>query len=235
VILLCAATETEAAACRRGIADAGASEFEVLATGVGPARAARTLARRLARGENGRPALVVSTGFAGALTAGLEPLSWVTASAVHRLIEGRPQSVEIPPGLLRVAQHATACDVVSGDRVVTGDVDVAGAGPTVAADMESSALAEVAFAAGVPFLVLRLLTDTPAHPMAGVGRDLARALAAAGLTARAAHGAHAALEVLRSPARAASFLRDTSIWRDRLRNGWRERARGVAAIVSDTA
>ena len=90
MILVCAATGTEADACRRGIADAMAPGIEVLTTGVGPARATAALAERLLACGGGspapRPALIVSSGFAGALTAGLAPLAWVTASSVHRLV-----------------------------------------------------------------------------------------------------------------------------------------------------
>ena len=233
MILVCAATGTEAAACRRGIADAGAAGLEVLETGVGPARAAEALARRLPpradggpRSPDREPALVVSTGFAGALTAGVASLAWVTASSVHRLVDGRAEEVVLPPGLLRLAQGAIPCQVVSADhalaRGVPGLVDPA------AVDMESAALAEVAGAAGVPFLVLRLVTDTPARPLAPLGRRLALALAAEGVADRAAHGARAALETARSPLRSAAFVRDSLGWRARLRAGWREHAsRGV--------
>jgi hypothetical protein len=219
VILVCAATGTEAAACRRGIAEAGARDVEVLVTGVGPARAAAALGRRLAAG---RPSLVVSSGFAGALSAGIEPLSWVTAAALHRLDGERAARVVLPPGLLRVAEGVTPCQLVTAERVVASAV--AGLPPPVAVDMESSALAEASAAAGVPFAVLRLVTDAPGRPMAEVGRRLAAALAAPGLAGRAVQGARAAVEAARSPARAAAFLRDTSLWRERLRAGWCERA-----------
>jgi hypothetical protein len=99
-----------------------------------------------------------------------------------------------------------------------------------AVDMESAALAEVAAAAGLPFLVLRLLTDTPARPLPAVGRALAATLAAAGALSRAAHCARAALDAARAPNVAAAFVRDALRWRARLRAGWREHARrGVPA------
>ncbi|HET9598672.1 MAG TPA: hypothetical protein VFP65_24065, partial [Anaeromyxobacteraceae bacterium] len=156
MILVCAATGTEAAACRRGIADAGAGDVEVMVTGVGPSRAATALGRRL--GER-RPSLVVSSGFAGALGAGVEPLSWVTASALYRLDGERAARVVLPPGLLRVADGATPCHLVTAGRVVASAID--GVPPPVTVDMESSALAEAAAAADVPFAVLRLVTDVP--------------------------------------------------------------------------
>ncbi len=249
MILVCAATGTEAAACRRGIADAAVRGFEVLTTGVGPERAAGALTRWLATRAGGatpsqdpRPALVVSSGFAGALSSAVEPLAWITASSLHRLVDGRadpradPRAVpriipriipvELPRGLLRVAQGALPCHVISADHVLARGVP--GLPDPAAVDMESTALAGVAGAAGLPFLVLRLVTDTPARPLAPLGRSLAAALAAHGIAGRAAHGARAALDAVRSPPRTLAFLREAMVWRDRLRAGWREHAsRGV--------
>jgi adenosylhomocysteine nucleosidase len=228
VILVCAATGTEAAACRQGIADSGALGLAVLTTGVGPERAAAALARRLAdRTAGARPNLVVSSGFAGALTPGLEALDWITASAVHRLEDGRAVPVPLPPGLLRVARGAVSCRLVSAERVVAaadgGDVPALGA--PAAVDMESAALAEVSAAAGIPFLVLRLVTDTPGRPLGAVARSLAAAMGARGAAERAVRGARAALDAAREPLATARFVRSGLLWRSRLRAGWREYAR----------
>ena len=43
MILVCAATGAEAAACRQGVADAGVHDVQVLETGVGPERSAAAL------------------------------------------------------------------------------------------------------------------------------------------------------------------------------------------------
>ena len=244
MILVCAATGTEAAACRGGIEEAGARGFEVLTTGVGPERAREALVRRLGAGVRWtsgappptpptavRPSLIVSSGFAGALTAGIDSLSWVTASAIHRLAGDRAVPVALPRELLRVAEDATACEVVSADRALAGGV--LGLGDLAAVDMESAALAEVAAAAGIAFLVLRLVTDTPARPLAPLGRRLADALSARSVAGRAAHGARAALDCARSPAQALSFVRESLSWRERLRAGWREHAsRGVPSAAA---
>ncbi len=254
MILVCAATGTEAAACRRGIADAAVQGIEVLTTGVGPERAADALTRWLAiragdvtPSQDLRPALVVSSGFAGALSSAVEPLAWITASSVHRLVGGgaapraapraapgivpRIVPVELPRGLLRVAKGALACHLISADHVLTRGVS--GLPDPVAADMESAALAGVAGAAGLPFLVLRLVTDTPTRPLAPLGHSLAAALAAHGIAGRAARGARAALDAARSPPRVLAFVREALAWRDRLRAGWREHAsRGVPSDAS---
>ena len=228
MILVCAATRSEAAACRRGIADAGAAGFEVLTTGVGLARAATALRRRLRDGVAGRssslePTLVVSSGFAGTPSAEIEQLTWITASSVHRLVDGRTQPVDVPRGLLHLAGGATVCHVVSADHVVPGDA--CGMPHPAAVDMESAALAEVAAAAAIPFSVLRLVTDTPARPLASLGRTLAAALAADGLAGRVAQGSRAALELARSPAGTIAFVRESLTWCERLRDGWRDHAR----------
>ena len=236
MILVCAATGTEAAACRRGIADAGASGFEVLTTGVGPERAAEALtgwlrdrAAGAAHGPLERPALVISSGFAGALSSGIEALAWVTASGVYRLVDGRAVPASYPGGLLRIAEGATACHVLSGDEVLGRSVP--GLPDPAAVDMESAGLAEAAAAAGIPFLVLRLVTDTPGRPMAALGRSLAAVFSAPDVAGRAAQGARAALEAVRSPAHALAFVRESMGWRDRLREGWREHARrGVPCV-----
>lgn len=239
MIVVCAATRTEAAECRRGISRAGVEGFEVLVTGVGPRRAGEALARHLDRVGHGRSRgaapgraarLVVSSGFAGALTPDLEPLSWITASALHRLTEDGAVPVTIAPGGLRVVAGAIACQVVTAERAV--NTPMSGVRAPAALDMESAALAEVAAAAGVAFSVLRLVTDTPVRPLAMVGRSLAAMLSSDTLSDRAIHGVDAAVKAVRSPRATASFLRETSRWRQQLRSGWRDRARDVLAAAT---
>ena len=222
--LVCAATGAEARACRRGLADAGADDAEVLQTGVGLARAAEALARRLRRSP--RPSLVVSSGFAGALTPDVPLHAWVTAEEVLRLSGGAARPVMLAPGLLRVAVGARPCRVVSGEALLRGAPATVAA--PVAGDMESAALAEVAAGAGVPFLVLRLVTDTPAAPMHPLGRIATDLLASDGGVDRARHAARAAAQALSSPRGAAAFVRASAGWCALLRDGWRTRAASLA-------
>ena len=163
MILACAASRTEAGAC-------AVEGVEVLRTGVGPARAAAALTRRLARGP--RPSLVVSSGFAGALSAHLPLHACITAGAVHRLEGGRAVPLALGPGALRMAQGLPRCALLSAS-VVTRATAPALPAPSVV-DMESAALAEVAAAAGVPFAVLRIVTDTPAAPFPAFVTDSRR-------------------------------------------------------------
>jgi adenosylhomocysteine nucleosidase len=218
VILVCAATRTEAACCRAGIADARAAGFEVLATGVGPERAASSLRRRLGRGA----ALVVSSGFGGALTDAIPPLSWITASALDRVVDGRLVPGALGRGALRAAAGIPTCRVVTADRVAAGDLGLFA--EPAAVDMESAALAEVSAAAGIPFVVLRLITDSPSRPYPEFVKGLAAVLGAGALPERAVQGARALLGAARSPVDTLAFLRNTTAWRHHLRSGWREHA-----------
>jgi Phosphorylase superfamily len=226
VILVCAATAAEARACREGLADAGARDAEVLRTGVGPARAGAALARRLARGP--RPDLVVSSGFAGALTPDVALGAFVTASAVvHvRPSDGAIALAALPRELIRVLPGALPCRVVTAGAVLREAPP--GIGGPIACDMESAALADAAGSAGVPFAVLRMITDAPGAPLAPLGRLAADALAAAGPAARALHAARLAAEAVLHPAATATFVRESIGWCRILRAGWRERAGELA-------
>jgi hypothetical protein len=216
LILVCAATGAEARACARGAASG--EGVEVLRTGVGPVRSGRALAARLGLGP--RPALVVSSGFAGALTEGLELLAWVTASEVLRLEGVRVVPVELPSRLLRVVPGARPCPFVSASEVrapgaARPDLD----GPA-AVDMESAALAQVAGAAGIPFAVLRLVTDSPAAPLPEIGRIAAATLASLAPGERLRHGSRLAAGALADPRGALGFARASLGWCTRLREGW---------------
>jgi hypothetical protein len=217
VILVCAATRIEASACRDGLADAGA-RAAVLRTGVGPARAAAALTARLRTAP--LPTLVVSSGFAGALSPGIPLHAVVTASGLHRLGAEGAVPVPLPVGGLRPLAGALPCQFATTDGVWAA---VAPGLPAPAAvDMESAALAETAAAAGVPVAVLRVISDTPAAPLPPFAAALGAALVAgpnlAGL--RAAGGALAA--ATRRPVAAVAFARSSLAAARALRAAWRE-------------
>ena len=221
---MCAATFAEAAACRRGIAAAGASGLEVLLTGVGPDRAAARLYARLARGP--RPALVVSSGFAGALTPGLEMGALVTARALHRLEAATPWRSRSRRGSCGSRPAPARSSSCSATHVPAAEPR--GLPAPAAVDMESAALALACAGAGVPFTVLRVVTDTPAAPLPPLARSIAAALAARGL-ARSAAVARAVALAVRRPVRTATFVRASLGWCRRLRGAWREAGASVAA------
>jgi hypothetical protein len=217
VILVCAPTRVEADACRRGLADARARGVEVLRTGVGRERAAAALSARLRRGE--APSLVVSTGFAGALTEGIPLHALVTASALYRLGPEGSAPVPLPPGALRVAAEALPCRVGTSDGVWIGGAPTLDA--PAAVDMESAALAETAAAAGIPFEVLRVVTDTPSRPFPPFVRALGVTLAARSPLARAAAALRAATGAALRPGEAIAFARSSLAAARALRAAWR--------------
>lgn len=216
MILACAASRAEAGAC-------AVEGVEVLRTGVGPARAVAALTRRLARGP--RPSLVVSSGFAGALSADLPLHACITAAAVHRLEGGRAVPLTLGPEALRIARGLPRCALLSASAVTRATAPALPAPSAV--DMESAALAEVAAAAGVPFAVLRVVTDTPAAPFPGFVTDLAAALAAGPGWAGLAAAARAAGSAVRSPGAALGFVRSSLGARRALANAWRRGAAGL--------
>jgi hypothetical protein len=220
VILVCAATRVEAEACRRGIADAGARGVEVLRTGVGPAHAAAALVARLQHGAP--PSLVVSSGFAGALTEGIRLHAVVTAAGLYRLGPDGALPVALPAGALRVAANALPCQVATADAVRVGAP--ASLPAPAAVDMESAALAEVAASAGVQVEVLRVVTDTPAHPLPPFVGALGAALSAGEAGARLAAAARAGAGAAARPIEALAFVRSSLAAARALRAAWRERA-----------
>jgi hypothetical protein len=219
VILVCAATRVEAVACRRGLADARARGVEVLRTGVGPSRAAAALSARLSRGD--APSLVVSSGFAGALTRDIPLHALVTAAGLHRLRPDGAVPVTLPPGALRAAGGALPCQIATSDAVWIGDAPLLAA--PAAVDMESAALAETAAAAGVPLEVLRVVTDTPGRPFPPFVRALGAALSSGSARARISAALHAAAGAARRPAEAIAFARSSLAAARALRAAWRAR------------
>jgi adenosylhomocysteine nucleosidase len=202
--LLCAATRIEAEACARG------SGAEVLRTGVGAACAGAALEERIARSK---PSRIVSTGFAGA--TGLAPLVWVRAARVFGT-DGEAIDVTLVDG----PDDAIACDVHEVADLVTQH---AREGQRVV-DMESAALARVAAAHGLPFAVVRLVTDTPAAPLPAFLGAFTAAMAARG-PRRAAHALRGIRDLVRSPADALALARAGKRWPAALTERWR-RARG---------
>jgi hypothetical protein len=183
-------------------------------TGVGPLRAARALGERLTSGP--LPDLVVSSGFAGALTPGLALSSWITAARLGEWIDGVRVAAE-GIGLLAPFPHLLACEVVSSSMLVTASV--ASAEP-IAADMESVALAREAARRGVAFAVARLVSDTPDRPLPALLSPFTAALAATSTRERVVHAARGARAALADPRAAVRLLSDGPTWLRGLEEGW---------------
>jgi hypothetical protein len=102
-------------------------------------------------------------------------------------------------------------------------VDVASPRP-VAVDMESAALARVAASRGVPFAVVRMISDTPAQPLPELLAPLASALSSTGTRARFKFAGRALRSALMSPRQTVKLVRESGGWLRELEDGWRHLA-----------
>ncbi|BFV56891.1 nucleosidase [Kitasatospora sp. CMC57] len=158
--LLVVAVEEEAA-------HLGAS-LPVLLTGMGKVNAAVALATVLARGE--RPAEVLNLGTAGALRAG-----WAGTHEVARVLQHDLDTPVLRALTGRTFGAPIELDVAGGPVLATGDLFVSDpaardrlAEQADLVDMEGYAVATVAQRAGVPFRLVKHVSDE-----AGAGADRA--------------------------------------------------------------
>ncbi|WP_394838733.1 hypothetical protein LVJ94_17730 [Pendulispora rubella] len=219
VLLVCAATGTEYDACLAGIRDADlAGSFEVLQVGVGPRHAARSLRERLARGP--APSRILSCGFAGALGEGVSLGAWITAETLSEWQNGSLVPMAQP---IAVAS-CMPCDVVSVDHLVGRNSPLRraprpSARPLVA-DMESAALAAEASARGIALSVVRLVSDTPEHPLPEFLSPFTAAMAGSDARARTALLARGIGSALTDPRGVARLLVEGRTWTKKLREGF---------------
>ena len=141
----------------------------VAATGDGPRNAARAAAELCARH---RPSLVIGAGVAGALTPDLVLGDLVVG---HRLVDGEGET-PLPHSILAVRASAKpgalSGTLLTVDRPMVAVSEKAAwsvrVGPHPAAvDMESAAWARVASARGIPFLIIRAVSDTAGEELPG--------------------------------------------------------------------
>lgn len=160
-VAILAALDEEIAAIRRALPTPPG--VVSVATGDGPRRAAWGAALVL---EQYRPLAVVGAGIAGALSAGLAVGDIVASRRVRSAIGDTP-----PPdkGLLQRALatgKAKAGTLVTVDRPVVSArakavlAAASGGDAVLAVDMESAAWAREAAVRGVPYLILRVISDT---------------------------------------------------------------------------
>jgi len=240
VFLVCTATRTEYDACADGIRDAGARGFELLLVGVGPVHAARSLRDRLAREPV--PSRILSTGFAGALAGGVALGAWITAETLSEWDGASLVSIAAHGAQLPHLLHlfpCIACDVVSVDHLVGRDsplrrlasARLASARPLVA-DMESAALAREASARGIPFSVVRLVSDTPEHPLPEFLSPFTAAMAGTDARTRLALAARGVGSAVMDPRGVARLLAEGRNWTKKLRDGFGTLARIEVASLS---
>jgi len=231
VLLVCAATRPEHDACANGIRDSGARGFEVLLVGVGPVHAARSLRARLARMP--APSRILSSGFAGALVGDVPLGAWITAQTLSEW-KGESLVPMADPTPLSATAHLSdlfpclPCDVVSADHLVGRDSPLRSLafassrralGRPLVADMESAALAREA--GGIPFSVVRLVSDTPEHPLPAFLSPFTAAMAGAGARTRLALVARGVGSALTDPRGVARILVEGRDWTKKLRDGFR--------------
>ena len=239
-IVVCAATGSEHSACLRGIRDAKlSSDFEVLRTGMGFENAGRVLREYLK--TSARPSLIVSSGFAGGFSPILTRNSWVTADTV--LLAGN----EAIDKSYRAVPLAGIADVVSCTMVSSAEL-VIGAGGSggsngadkaqqylalpqpVAVDMESAVLAQVAVERGIPIMIFRMITDTPAEPLPDFLAPLTGAIISQGARIRAALAFKGLAAAVRDTRGIARLVKDGSSWPKLLRRGWSQNAAVIREI-----
>ncbi len=156
----------------------------VVATGDGPRNAARGAAEAIALH---RPQVVFGAGVGGALTPGLS-VGDIVASA--RILDAEGEAPPPSRKLLETVHAATgirAGTLLTLDRPAVSAAEkaklAASTGAPAVCDMESAAWARAAAAAGVPYLVLRAVSDTAEEDLP---RYLARCMNAGGGISRAA-------------------------------------------------
>lgn len=226
-ILVCNATPFEAKACRKGIDDAGLSNaFEVLQTGMGLQKVRRSLENRLRTGS--KPSLVISSGFAGAFSEGLDLLEWISAEKAYLYSDkslSQPFALQSYPQAHRCSIVSSADLIVDHERLAK-DYSVLAA--PVAVDMETAAIADVCRAAGVPCMMLRMITDTPREPLPGFLFSFTAADTAEKTLAKVPLLIKGTREMLKAPKDAARLVRNVATWSRLYRDGWARRASMIA-------
>ncbi|WP_394827703.1 hypothetical protein [Pendulispora albinea] len=246
MLLLCAATRTEHDACAEGLRDAGpeaSGRFELLLVGVGPARAGRSLRARLAK--EAAPRRVISTGFAGALVEGVPLGAWVEGETLSEWTNGARVAMAAPRALSVSSAlfPRIACDVVSADHLVGRDSPLRAPGASgvsgapgapgvrpLVADMESAALAREAGARGIPCSIVRLVSDTPEHPLPEFLAPFTAAMAGDGARGRLGLVARGVGSALTDPRGVARLLGEGRSWTKKLRDGVGTLARALASL-----
>ena len=122
--------------------------------GGGPAGAARAAGELIAQGVTG----LVSFGLAG----GLDPALPAGALVLPRLVSGGGEQYDCDPALLVYLGGPTARLMLAGSAIAATVADKAALfaqSGAVAVDLESGAVARAAGEAGLPFAVLRAISD----------------------------------------------------------------------------
>ncbi len=166
MLLICAATWVEAAACWHA-SRSRASRVEVLWTGMGLARARRALETRLAAGV--RPALVISAGFAGSHASDARVGDWILATEARQAgFEAIACRTGLARALKRTSLRWRKGPVLTLERIAGRERRIF---EGVAHDLETHALSRVASRFGIGFSALRMVSDTWDFPLPTRARE----------------------------------------------------------------
>ncbi|WP_326799842.1 1-hydroxy-2-methyl-2-butenyl 4-diphosphate reductase [Streptomyces sp. NBC_01808] len=155
----------------------GAGPVDVLRTGMGPERATRAVARRLAE-EPYREAPVIAAGFCAGLLPDMRPGDVVVADAVRADGEGTettgcPDNGSLHDALALLDARVHTGLLIGTDHVVRGAAGRAALRErgAVAADMESAATLRTAAATSGtrPVAAVRVVVDAPEHELVRFG------------------------------------------------------------------
>jgi hypothetical protein len=178
---------------------------------MGARAASESLRSRLSIGR-GMPDLVISTGFAGSLSARMKPGDWIVARELRGPDRTAARIARVLEPVLRQTPLAwKEARLQSVSAIVTRREQGRLGAWADAVDMESWALFEIAADYGIPFQTLRLISDSPAQPVPDAVRSWAQGRALRGLG-----------EALRKPGEVARFIARASRFPGRLIQGWRE-------------
>ncbi len=238
-ILICAATFAEASACKKGLKrskqnNLDQNTYSVLTTGMGIEAASNVLYQYLK--SNAKPDLVISTGFAGTYSLDLSIGDWVWGDAVY-LWKNPAASPELEliwskadiPGFSASALNPRSGIVVTAPVVINyANIEKPESpiyGSPIVVDMESAGLANICKQRGVPFAVLRIITDTPSTPFPDFVGLFATALfpeekESAAYSKRFFTLTKAMTSVAKSPTSVPKFIMSSRTWVKWLESGW---------------
>ena len=109
-----------------------------------------------------RPTLVISSGFAGAVTEQLQPGELILAENFSDLVVLARAREILSDHKARVVKLFTSASILDS---ISERNEIARASGAAAVDMETGSISEICKAHGVPLLSLRAITDTPAEPL----------------------------------------------------------------------
>lgn len=139
---------------------AAGKNITVIESGIGRENATRAITAVILRN---RPDCVISSGFCGALTAGLQVGDIVTANVIHNLSNGLPgQPIKVDASLNDSAlKGLTIADFISTDSICDKKelVQTVACSSTAVVDMESFAIASMCKEYGIPFIAVRAVSD----------------------------------------------------------------------------